>query len=198
VDARHFYHSAIIDVRRRRCATNRQTDSIISTVKTVCHGCHQSRVSGEDTDTSNMNMISRRRRSAVVNLGGARPHSRASAHVQHSLTIVGGGGSKEIALQARRDQGTYAVDKHNGPVNYVSPSGAPLTGSGLTEERCRRPATAAPPSPPLKYGNNADLWRSDCIRTTRSRNGRIRRLRRGSGVEYQLESCGDRKYSAPP
>ena len=76
-----------------------------------------------------------------------------------------------------------AVDKHNGPVNYVTRQ-APRGGS--TEDRRLR--VLRPPPPPLKYGNNADLWRGDCIRTTRSRNGRIRRLRRGSRVEHQLES----------
>jgi len=82
--------------------------------------------------------------------------------------------------------GTYAVDKHNGPGQLRYPA-----GHRATEEPATTPSSRPASAP--KYGNNADLWRSDCIRTTRSRNGRIRRLRRGSRVEHQLKSCGNRK-----
>jgi len=67
----------------------RAPDGVISTATTVCHRrrrrFHRSRVSGEVTDTSNMNMIRRRQwRQRAVDLGGLRPHTHT--HVQHTLT----------------------------------------------------------------------------------------------------------------
>ena len=84
---------------------------------------HRSRVSREDTDTSNMNMIWRRR--SAVDLGSPRPHTHT--HTRPTLFNRSTSTSGRRKLHpSRRVQwsGTYAVDKHNGPVNYVTPSGA--------------------------------------------------------------------------